>query len=76
METCTTPRGTFKVLFSSLDEAYEAGWGLWHTAPGFVIVGKNNRAYAAKNVEYKCQYRRLDGPIYTGIFQKKLKLPR
>lgn len=47
-ETLTTPRGTFKIRFTSIKEANDNGFQLWFTHDGYQIVGNGTHAYAVE----------------------------
>lgn len=44
----TTPRGSFKIKFRSMEEANSNGFYLWFTHDGYVIVGDGIHAYAVE----------------------------
>ena len=43
-----TPRGIFNIHteYESMDEAREAGWGLWFQHDNYLILGKENHCGA------------------------------
>ena len=45
-ERISTPRGNFKIRFSSMKEARENGFGFWFEHEGFQIVGDGIHAFA------------------------------
>lgn len=47
-----TPRGTFNmtIVFDTMEEARESGYGLWFQHENYLILAKNNRVHACVEV--------------------------
>ena len=51
MESIKTPRGTFRVKFTSMQEANDNGYYLYFEHEGYAIVANGTLAFAVKAIE-------------------------